>query len=97
MNHRNEGVEVTMESVGIRELKAHLSQYVGRARMGHIILITDRGEAVAELHPLSQEREAVRTLAEQGVLRWSGGKPRGLSGVKIRGEQVADIVTEDRR
>lgn len=86
-----------MESVGIRELKAHLGQYVGKARSGQVILITDRGEAVAELHPLSQEREAVRALAEQGILRWSGGKPRGLSGVRVQGEQVSEIVVGDRR
>ncbi|MBI5440762.1 MAG: type II toxin-antitoxin system prevent-host-death family antitoxin [Deltaproteobacteria bacterium] len=86
-----------MESVGIKELKAHLSQYLGKVRTGQVILITDRGEAVAELHPLSSEREAVRALAERGRVRWSGGKPKGLAGVCAEGTSVSEIVIEDRR
>lgn len=86
-----------MECVGIKELKAHLGQYLGRVRGGQIILITDRGEAVAELHPLSEERAAARGLAAQGKLRWGGGKPKGLAGVRVQGAPVSEIVVEDRR
>src|SRR5207247_4560133 len=38
-----------MISVGIRELKAHLSAYVRKARAGKTVVITDRGKVVAEL------------------------------------------------
>lgn len=37
--------------VGIRELKAHLSDYVHRAQAGEVVVITDRGTPVAELRP----------------------------------------------
>lgn len=38
-----------MVSVGVRELKNRLSRYLRMVRAGEEILITDRGEAVAEL------------------------------------------------
>ncbi|MEX0692412.1 MAG: type II toxin-antitoxin system prevent-host-death family antitoxin [Gemmatimonadales bacterium] len=38
-----------MKTVGIRSLKAHLSQYLRDVRGGEEILVTDRGEVVAEI------------------------------------------------
>lgn len=38
-------------SVGIRELKDHLSKYVRQAEAGDVVLVTDRGKVVAELAP----------------------------------------------
>ena len=43
-----------MISVGIRELKNRLSEYLRMVRRGEQVLVTDRGETVAELRqPLS--------------------------------------------
>lgn len=42
---------VSMKTVGMRELKNHLSAYVRLVRAGERVLITDRGEVVAELRP----------------------------------------------
>ncbi len=86
-----------MESVGIKDLKAHFGQYLKEVRSGQVILITDRGVGVAELRPLSPELQAVNSLADQGKLRWEGGKPRGLSGCKVAGTEVASLLLEDRR
>lgn len=41
--------------VGIAELKAHLSEYVARAKAGERIVVCDRQTPVAELRP-TQER-----------------------------------------
>jgi antitoxin (DNA-binding transcriptional repressor) of toxin-antitoxin stability system len=38
-----------MKAVGIRELKDRLSEYLRLVRNGEEILVTDRGEVVAEL------------------------------------------------
>jgi antitoxin (DNA-binding transcriptional repressor) of toxin-antitoxin stability system len=38
-----------MRAVGLRELKNRLSEYVRDVRRGERVLITDRGEVVAEL------------------------------------------------
>jgi antitoxin (DNA-binding transcriptional repressor) of toxin-antitoxin stability system len=40
-----------MRVVGIRELKARLSEYLRDVRRGEVILITDRQQVVAELRP----------------------------------------------
>ena len=39
----------TVVSVGIRDLKNRLSEYLRMVRAGEEILVTDRGEAVAEI------------------------------------------------
>ncbi len=64
-----------MKAVGIRELKARLSQYVREVRRGEIILVTDRGEVVAESRqpgggaPAGSETDlGLRRLAEAGGL-----------------------------
>lgn len=40
-----------MKAVGLRELKNRLSEYVRLVRAGEVVLVTDRGEVVAELRP----------------------------------------------
>jgi prevent-host-death family protein len=63
-----------MKSVGLRELKNRLSEYVREARSGEGVLVTDRGEVVAELIPPGQgidERSVpweLATLARKGQL-----------------------------
>jgi prevent-host-death family protein len=84
-------------TVGIKELKARLSEFVERAREGERFVVTDRGEPVAELSPLSQERRTLTRLAREGHLEWQGGKPKGLRGVTVQGEPVAETVIRDRR
>lgn len=69
------------ETAGIRKLKAHLSAYVGRARDGETVLVTDRGAVVARLIPPSDADAATRELRDRlaavGVT-WSGLKPLGV-------------------
>src|SRR5436190_17112408 len=40
-----------MKAVGLRELKNRLSEYIRDVRGGESVLVTDRGEVVAELGP----------------------------------------------
>lgn len=40
-----------MKSVGLRELKNRLGEFVREVRSGEAVLVTDRGEVVAELIP----------------------------------------------
>ncbi len=63
-----------MKSVGLRDLKNRLSEYVREVRSGEGVLVTDRGEVVAELLPPGQagnDRGAppgLPTLARRGQL-----------------------------
>lgn len=89
-----------MSTVGVRELRDHLSEYLRRVREGERLVITDRGKAVGELGPaeVSGSIERARQLARQGVARWSGGKPKGLARApRPKGGLVSDAVREDRR
>lgn len=40
-----------MKTVGLRELKNRLSEYIRLVRSGEGVLVTDRGQVVAELTP----------------------------------------------
>jgi antitoxin (DNA-binding transcriptional repressor) of toxin-antitoxin stability system len=62
-----------MKTVGIRELKNHLSEYLRRVRLGESVLVTDRGEVVAEFSPPS--RGAIDSSLPVGLLALS---KRGL-------------------
>jgi len=86
-----------MEAVGIRGLKTHLSAYIAKVQDGKRIIVTDRGKEVAELVPVSKERQSVKKLVEKGQIAWNGKKPTGLKGVKIQGKPVSDTVIEGRR
>jgi len=86
-----------MSTVGIKMLKENLSEYVAMARAGERVVITDRGEEVAEIVPLSPERQAMKRLVAAGAVRWSGRKPRIESGPTNPGPPVSDAVIEDRR
>jgi antitoxin (DNA-binding transcriptional repressor) of toxin-antitoxin stability system len=40
-----------MKTVGVRELKNRLSEYLREVRRGESVLVTDRGEVIAEFSP----------------------------------------------
>lgn len=85
------------QTVGIRELKARLSEYLNLARRGRRIVVTDRGREIAALGPVSEERRTLESLMAAGNLHWSGRKPSGLKGVNANGKSVAVAAVEDRR
>ena len=81
--------------VGIRELKARLSHYVRLVREGGRVVVTDRGEEVAELRALTPVSPGLRELIDSGLVRWSGGKPeRFPRPLKIRGGPISATVGE---
>ncbi len=86
-----------MKTVGLRQLKTRLSDYVSQCRDGEHIIITDRGREVAELVPLSAARRTMNKLREAGRVQWNGGKPKGSRGYSVRGKPVSETVIENRR
>ncbi len=86
-----------METIGIRVLRKSLSESIVRVRDGERIIITDRGEAVAELVPLSPERRALMRLVAEGKARWNGQTPSLLPpAIEVVGSPFADAINEDR-
>ena len=50
--------------VGIRELKAKLSEYIARAADGVTVVVTDRGRPVAKLVPVNTTNNVGRGIDE---------------------------------
>ncbi len=63
-----------MTKVGLRELKNRLGVYISKVRAGETVIVTDRGEVVAELTPPSRApNAALLEMARRGDLTL--GKP----------------------
>lgn len=60
--------------VGVRELKARLSEYLERASRGELIRVTDRGVPKAVLGPMPGRLRREEGVAE-GWIRPSDGRP----------------------
>jgi prevent-host-death family protein len=85
-------------TVGVRELKAGLSKYLKRVRLGESITVTDRGKPVAVLGPASEANPGIAAMLADGSARWGGGKPLGsVHPARIAGVPFSDTVIEDRR
>ncbi len=87
-------------TVGIREFKAHLSEYLRRVKAGETIVLTERGKPVGEVSaPKLTTLERVRMLAESGAVAWSGELPDPdlePAGEVAPGRSVADLLIADR-
>lgn len=100
-----------MKSVGVKVLKARLSEYLRLVKAGEIVLVTERDEVVAELRPANRQRVAapslergLEVLAEKGeatlrtepIRGWSGPKTQvALKGLTSR--KLLDELREDSR
>jgi len=89
-----------MDTVGIRELKAHLSRYLRRVRSGARLMVTERGRSIATISPIEARADVdwAHRLVADGRANWSGGKPAGSrEPVRVaEGRTVSDAVLEDR-
>ena len=89
-----------MNTVGIRDLKTHLSRHLRRVRAGAPLLVTTRGRSIATINPVEAPADLnwAHQLVEEGHAHWNGGKPAGARRpVKTSGRTAASIVLEDRR
>ncbi len=65
-----------MKTVGVRELKNRLSEYIRQVRSGESVMVTDRGQVVAELTPPGQGATDASVPAGLALAR------RNLSGAR---------------
>jgi len=90
---------MTEMTVGIRDLKAQLSNYLRQVKAGATLIITERGRPVGRIVPLSPSVEdRVQELIQAGLMAWSGNKLAPMAPVaRTRGNRmVADLLLEDR-
>ncbi|MXY79781.1 MAG: type II toxin-antitoxin system prevent-host-death family antitoxin [Chloroflexi bacterium] len=82
-------------NVGIRELKARLSEYVGKAAAGERIIVTDRGKPVAQLSALDDQTTLERGIEEGWI---TPARRSGLEPIVpyTSARSTADVLDEDR-
>ena len=80
-----------MKAVGIKVLKAKLSEYVRMAKAGETILVTERDEVVAELRPARRQPtgkmsldDALDAMAERGEATLPSDSFKGWKGFKAK-------------
>ncbi len=85
--------------VGVRDLKARLSEYLRQVSQGQTVIITDHGRPVGRLSPVDQPLdERLKALQDAGLVAWNGQKLKPVTPTAVnRGDrQVADILVEMR-
>ncbi len=99
-----------MKAVGIKVLKARLSEFLRLVKSGQTILVTERDEVVAELRPAHRQRrgdlsldESLEAMAEKGEATlptssfkdWKGFKTK-LPLKNLSSRKLLDDLREER-
>ncbi|MBI4406174.1 MAG: hypothetical protein HY537_18590 [Deltaproteobacteria bacterium] len=99
-----------MKAVGIKVLKAKLSEYIRMVKSGQTVLVTEHDEVVAEIRPAHHEpvpisdlAEAMKMLADKGeatlasgsLAEWKGFSTK-LSGLGISSRELLDALRQER-
>jgi antitoxin (DNA-binding transcriptional repressor) of toxin-antitoxin stability system len=94
-----------LHTVGVRELKNRVTYYLGLAKKGNNVVVTDRGVPVAILHALDQREEAtgveerLASLAKEGFLALPKIKSSWPSfrRARVKGVPVSETLIQDRK
>jgi len=92
----------TIRAIGARELKTRLGTYLRVVRQGHSIIVTDRGEPVAELRPVAVAARGVEAQLERlvtlGLLSRTGRGPLPpFKPIRHAGRPLSDTIAANRR
>jgi len=86
-------------TAGIRELKAHLSEYIRQVKAGEVVVITERGMQIARILPAEPTTEVrLKELEAAGLVAWSGHRLEPTEpAARTRGPKtVTEMLLEDR-
>ena len=83
-------------SVGVRELKQHLSEYLRRVGAGETVMVTDRGVPIAMLVPVIAEVPLARGVEEGWIRPPQQSRSVGHGTRATASRRVLDALHEDR-
>jgi len=93
-----------MATVGVRDLKNRLTHYLGRAKRGEEVVVTERGRPVAILasiqaveKPQSLQAQLAKLGASGLVILPTGKRLARVHRVRVSGQPVSRTILEDRR
>ena len=100
-DYKNHMAGSPKKTVGARELKTRLGGYLKAVRSGATIVVTERGEPVAELRPIPRSARGLSSrldeLAALGILTRSSGEPLSdFDPIESRGRAASEVIREDR-
>ena len=91
-------------TVGVKELKNCLTQYLRRTKQGEEVIVTERGNPIALIQPIKSADKAVSLearlarLAAQGLIKSPTQKPlRRVRLVKVSGKPISKAIVQARR
>ena len=90
---------MSVVTVGVRDLKARLSEYLRQVREGQVVVITDHGKPVGRIIPdHASAVERSKELVEAGLVEWNGKKLKRIKppAVNRSDKLISDIVVEMR-
>ncbi|MCL2802812.1 MAG: type II toxin-antitoxin system prevent-host-death family antitoxin [Micrococcales bacterium] len=83
-------------TVGLRQLRAKLSDYIEDVKAGRTYTLTEHGKPVACLVPVAGQSAYERLLA-QGLIEPAPRQPTGLAAPVAAAGTVSDLVRQQRR
>ena len=93
-----------MSTVGVKELKNCLTQYLRRTKQGEDVIVTERGNPIVLIQPIKNGEKAVSLearlarLAAQGLVVLPTRKPlRRVRLVRVSGKPISKVIAKDRR
>ena len=93
-----------MSTVGIKELKNRLTEYLRRTKRGDEIIVTERGKPIAVIQSISTAdrlhsvEAKLAKMAAQGLVSLASKKLRKkVRLVQVSGKAVSEIIISERR
>ena len=93
-----------MSTVGVKELKDRLTQYLRYTKQGEEVIVTERGTPIALIQPIKSADKAasleakLARLAAQGTVTLPTQKPlKRVRLVNVYGKPISKVIAEDRR
>ena len=94
--------EVVANQVSVRDLKTHLSEWLGRVQAGEVVEVPSHRKPIARITAVKPANSGITSPLQKaidaGLISWNGQKPVFPPPVKLRGQGklVSEIVMEDR-
>jgi len=87
-----------MERVGVRELRQNLSVYLRRVKAGRRLEVTERGQPVARLEPITDADDPIAALERQGrIVKRGVGDLSRIRPLKLELERPLSAILEEMR
>jgi prevent-host-death family protein len=93
-----------MSTVGVKELKDRLTQYLRHTKQGEEVIVTERGRPIALIQPIKSADKAasleakLARLAAQGTVTLPTQKPlKRVRLINVSGKPISKAIVEDRR